>query len=154
MTFGRISIEVGACYNPVMEPILYATVDYAKVARRKKRRRYWLFAILTIVLIVVVAYTVLLLPLLLRDNNSAINSWQDKNIPLYTNQSFQTRTNYTLHDPKTQKPTFYFEKRVYSSPDREQQVKAFFSQQLPAAGWTIVKSSRPVVLMLATAYRR
>jgi len=126
-----------------MEPILYETVDYHKVARRKKRRRYWLVAILTVATIVVVAYAVLLLPLLLRDNNSPINSWQDKNVPLYTNQSFQTRTNYTLHDPKTQKSTFYFEKRVYSSPDREQQVKAYFTQQLPAAGWTIVKSEPP-----------
>lgn len=125
-----------------MEPILYETVDYSKIENRKRRRRFWLITLLLFVSIVLAAYAIWLVPLLFRDGNSPLNSWQDKNIPLYSNEIFQTRTNYTLHDDKTQKPTFYFEKRVYLSSDREQQIKAFFSQQLPASGWNYAQAGK------------
>jgi hypothetical protein len=118
-----------------MEPILYETSDYEKEAQRKKRRRFWIIAIVAIAVIVVVAYLALLVPFLFQDNDSATSTWKDKNIPLYTNEIFQTRTHSTRLDPKTQQPVFYYEKRVYLSDDREQVIEGFFQQQLPSSGW-------------------
>lgn len=134
-----------------MEPILFETVDYEKEERRKKRKRYWIIAISTFVTIVLFAYAFWLLPLLFMGDNSPVSSWQDKNIPLYSNEIFQTRTNYTVNDTKTNKPSFYFEKRIYLSDDNEQKVKSFFYQQLPAAGWTVSQVEPPNGLNPSTA---
>lgn len=124
-----------------MEPITYETTEHDEKKGKSRRKRYWIIVLSAFFGILILFYGTMVLPPLLSGNDSPINSWSDHNIPLYSNEIFQTRTFYKVPYPKDNNETFYYEKRVYYTGDLEQKVKAFYIQALPGFGWKLTQAN-------------
>lgn len=120
-----------------MEPIAYETTENVEKRGMSRRKRYWLIVLTAFFGILILFYGFFVVPVLFNNPDNPINSWSDQNIPLYSDEHFQTRTNYTIPYFKDSNELFYYEKRVYYTTDVEQKVKAFYIQAMPGYGWKL-----------------